>query len=163
MDHDSLRVSSWVSTLHALRRLDARTWLVALVLGALSALVIAIPTRLVPNELFRRMTPTRPLDYVFLVIASALIGLVLAVSRRSPDLVGGGRVLTGGLGTVLAVGCPVCNKLVVPALGVGGAVSVFAPLQPVLGAASIAILGVALKRRLEPREQAVCEVPSSSP
>jgi hypothetical protein len=130
-------------------------------LAVLSGLLIAVPTRLVPNDLFRRMTPTRPLDYVFLVAASALIGLSLAVSRRSTDLAGGGKVLTGGIGTALAVGCPICNKLVVALLGVGGALSIFGPLQPVLGVASLAVLGVALTRRLEIRELGICEVPTS--
>lgn len=32
-----------------------------------------------------------------------------------------------------AIGCPVCNKIVVALLGASGAISWFAPLQPILG------------------------------
>jgi hypothetical protein len=49
---------------------------------------------------------------------------------------------------LFAVGCPICNKLVVAVLGAGGALSYFGPAQPVLGAASIVLLGAALALRL---------------
>jgi hypothetical protein len=63
----------------------------------------------------------------------------------------GGSPRGGALGGVLAylaVGCPTCNKLALLALGSSGAVSWFAPLQPWLAAAGIAVLGYALRRRL---------------
>jgi hypothetical protein len=41
--------------------------------------------------------------------------------------------------TVLAVGCPLCNKLVLAVLGSSGALAVWAPLQPVLALAALAI------------------------
>ena len=44
----------------------------------------------------------------------------------------------GGALTFFAVGCPVCNKLVVLALGFSGALTYFAPLQPALGIAALA-------------------------
>ena len=56
-----------------------------------------------------------------------------------------------GLLSFFAVGCPVCNKLVVAALGTTGAVEVFAPVQPLLAVASVALLAVALRRRLATR------------
>jgi len=40
---------------------------------------------------------------------------------------------------------------VVAALGVSGALTVFAPLQPVIGAASVALLAVTLAWRLRDR------------
>ena len=54
----------------------------------------------------------------------------------------------GGLLSLFAVGCPVCNKVVVAVLGVSGAMSVWAPIQPLLGVASLVLLGYALRRRL---------------
>jgi hypothetical protein len=47
--------------------------------------------------------------------------------------------------SVLAIGCPVCNKLVVLALGVGGALTYFAPVQPILGFLSVGLLAYALR------------------
>ncbi|MEU1273209.1 hypothetical protein [Streptomyces sp. NPDC005799] len=68
------------------------------------------------------------------------------------------RALLGGIGSTLAVGCPICNKLVVLAIGVSGALSYWAPVQPVLALASVALLGYALVRRLRSAE--VCALPS---
>jgi hypothetical protein len=47
-----------------------------------------------------------------------------------------------------AVGCPVCNKLVVIALGTVGARRWFEPVQPLLAVASIVLMAVALRTRL---------------
>ncbi len=51
----------------------------------------------------------------------------------------------------------VCNKLVVLAIGVSGALSYFAPLQPLLAAGSLALLAEALRRRL--RATRACPAP----
>ena len=46
------------------------------------------------------------------------------------------------------MGCPVCNKLVLLALGSAGALTWFEPVQPVLQVLAIALLAWALRRRL---------------
>lgn len=90
------------------------------------------------------MTPTRPQDYVFWVIASALLGATIALKRRG-NRAADTSVVGGGLGTFLAIGCPVCNKIVVATLGTAGALNVFAPLQPLLGVASLALIAWGLR------------------
>ena len=129
-------------------------WWRALSFAILSGLALAVPTRLVPNDFFSRMTATRPLDYAFWVAGSLLLGLTLAVT--SPDRQSAGPV-AGGVGTFLAVGCPICNKIVVALLGVSGALTYFAPLQPVIGSASLVLLVVALRRRVSALD--ACTVP----
>jgi hypothetical protein len=57
-----------------------------------------------------------------------------------------------------AVGCPICNKLVVALIGVGGALSFFAPVQPYLAAAGLALLVASLGVRLRQLER--CFAPS---
>jgi len=57
----------------------------------------------------------------------------------------------GGLAAFLAIGCPVCNKIALVLLGTSGALTVWAPLQPLLGIASLALLGVTLAWRLRMR------------
>ncbi len=47
-----------------------------------------------------------------------------------------------------SVGCPVCNKVVVLLLGLGGAMTMFNPLRPFLGLASIVLLSLTLFVRL---------------
>lgn len=136
-----------VPTRLALRSLGPRYWAFAASLGFLIAMVIAIPTRLVPNDWFSRMTPTRPLDYAFLVVSSAMLGMTFALSRRGRRVVATAPV-GAGFATFLAVGCPVCNKLVVALIGTGGALSWFAPLQPFIGIAAIVALAAGLRHQL---------------
>lgn len=59
---------------------------------------------------------------------------------------------------LLAVGCPVCNKLVVALIGVSGAFNYFAPLQPLLGGLGLALAAVALALRLRGARRA-CALP----
>lgn len=139
-----------------LRGLGWRTWTRAAVASTVTGLIVAIPTRVIPNGWFSRMTPVRPLDYVFLGVSSALIGMVLAL-RRSAGPADGATAGTG-LATVFAVGCPVCNKLVVALLGASGATTWFAPVQPVLGVGAILIAALALRAQLK-RSPLSCAVP----
>ena len=67
--------------------------------------------------------------------------------------------MAGTLLSFFAVGCPVCNKLVLLALGTSGAMSFFAPLQPILAVASIGLMAYAVRTRL--RGEVACAVPSS--
>lgn len=135
---------------------DARFWLRAFLGAAAVGAVIAVPTRLIPTGWFSRMTPARPLDYVFLAVASILTGVHLALRRRGsrPQRI----ALGSSVATVLAVGCPVCNKVVIALLGVSGALSWFAPVQPLLGAAAIALLVYAIRR-----ERQAMAVPADCP
>jgi hypothetical protein len=64
----------------------------------------------------------------------------------------------GGLLTFFAVGCPVCNKLVLIALGSAGALTWFEPIQPILQAVAIALLAWAVLARLE--GERFCPLPS---
>lgn len=131
-------------------------WVRVAGIAAATGVVIALPTRLLPNGWFTRMTPVRPQDYLFLVATAALTGMVLGL----PKAVSGseGAAFGGGIATVLAVGCPICNKVVVALLGVGGAMTWFAPLQPLLGAASVVLLLMTLRLRLS-RPLDRCELP----
>lgn len=122
-------------------------------MGALSAVVVGVPTDVIPNSLFSRMTPVRPWDYVVLAAIALMTTLWVATAPRStgPHSTAPrstGRLSAANLLSLLAVGCPVCNKVVVMLLGVSGAMSVWAPLQPVVAAASLGLLGAALLSRI---------------
>ena len=56
-----------------------------------------------------------------------------------------------GFGAFLAIGCPVCNKIALVLLGTSGALTIFAPIQPVIGAVSLALLAGTLAWRLRSR------------
>ncbi len=147
-------------TLTALRSTLDRRFLVVAALGTIgSLLLLGVPTAVIPNPFFIRMTPTEPFNAVVWLASAPLIGLLIATYVRAPGHQSGhesgeqgaGRVTLGGLAAFLAIGCPICNKVVVAALGVSGALNVFAPLQPLLGAASVALLGATLAWRLRDR------------
>jgi hypothetical protein len=134
-------------------RWGRRRWLAALAGAVLTALLIGLPTDVIPNPVFGRPVPVTWWSIPVLVATSVLAGLLLATYVRDdgteepvdrPARAGG----IGGLLAFFAVGCPVCNKLVVIALGTTGALELFAPLQPLLAIASVALLAVALRRRL---------------
>jgi hypothetical protein len=65
--------------------------------------------------------------------------------------------MAGALVAFFAVGCPVCNKLVLLALGASGAVTWFAPVQPFIALISIGLMAVALRIRL--RGEVACGIP----
>jgi hypothetical protein len=145
------------SVADGLRSWSLRHVVVAVGAGVLIALAIGLPTDVIPNPVFGRPVPVTWWSYPTLVITAVLGGFLAAtyVGFRSdspaslddldaPTRRGG----IAGLLSFFAVGCPVCNKLVIVALGTTGARQWFEPLQPVLAVASIALLAWALRGRL---------------
>ncbi|HKP21498.1 MAG TPA: hypothetical protein VJT68_08265 [Thermoleophilaceae bacterium] len=141
--------------------LVTRRYLLALAAASLlTAVVVGIPTDLLPNPWFQRMTPVRTLDIVLWPVVSLSVGALLATyalpASRGSDGIGGGA--GGGLLGTLAVGCPVCNKLVVAVLGTSGALTYFEPIQPALGFAAVGLAVYSLRRRIVALERG-CPVP----
>ena len=140
-----------------------RRWLVAAAVAVLAGLAMGIPTGVVPTSFYTRMTPVVWWNYPVWAISALLAGLVAATYVRTggaapaaPDR--SGRTLGATVLSTFAVGCPICNKLVVALIGASGALSYWAPLQPVLGVLGIALLGTGLTVRL--RGQAACPSPA---
>ncbi len=146
----------------------ARRWAVAAAVAVLAALVIGVPTGVVPTPFYTRMTPVLWWNYPVWLVSSLLEGLLVATYVRASEQSSAeaktkerpatARALGAGLLSAFAVGCPICNKLVVLAIGVSGALSYWAPLQPLLAVASVGLLLFALIRRI--RTAASCPVPS---
>jgi hypothetical protein len=155
----------------ALRTWSARRWWVAAGTGVLTMLLVALPTAVIPNPIFGRAIETTWWSYPVVILTGILGGLLIATYVKEPapfaqDAESGeqaDRPLTlgavGGLVSFFAVGCPVCNKLVLIALGTSGAMSWFAPLQPILAVASIVLMGWALRARL--RGEISCSLPAA--
>lgn len=135
-------------------------WAAAVAAAVIAMLVTGVPTGMVSTQFYSRMTPIRWWDYPLWIISSALMGLLVATYTRTtgedPVRRLTTRLLGGGVLSTFAIGCPVCNKLVVAAIGVSGALDYWAPLQPSLGMLSIALLVLALRGRL----RAACRVRS---
>ena len=131
-----------------------RSWtrrhaLVAVLAALITAVVIGVPTDIIRTPFYTRMTPVLWWNYPVWAVTAVLEGLLCATYVRTTAEPRTAPLLGGGLLATLAVGCPVCNKLVVLALGVSGALTYFAPLQPVLALSSLALLAYALRTRLK--------------
>jgi hypothetical protein len=152
-----------LTLLAVLRSWPLRRWLVAFAAATGFALVVAIPTDLVDNPVFGREIPPTWWSWPALTVSSVLGGLLVAtyVDPTTADDAAqrrGGYV--GGLLTYFAVGCPVCNKLVLLALGSAGAITWFQPFQPVLQVAAVGLLAWSLLKRLQGERS--CPVPAAS-
>ncbi len=134
-----------------------------------SALAIGLPTDVIPNPVFGRQgTPVEPWAVPVLVVTALFSGMLAATyfrpegSHEVDDIDRPTRIGSiGGLLSFFAVGCPICNKLVVIALGTSGALTWFAPVQPYMGVIALGLLAWALRVRL--RGQDSCEISPSSP
>lgn len=119
-------------------------WRRGLLAAVLSALVVGVPTDVIDTDWFTRMTPVRWWEYPVLALTAVLTGVWFATVRAGSDERGRVGVLGTTVLSTLAVGCPVCNKIVIGLLGVSGALGVWAPIQPVLAVVSLAVLGAAV-------------------
>jgi hypothetical protein len=142
-----------MGALSGMRLWGLRRYAVAAAAACLWLVLSGVPTDLIDTPLFVRMTPAEWWNYPLWVAGAVLVGLLAATyvadpGRESPGTSHGGKIFGGGLLSVFAVGCPVCNKLVVLALGASGALAYFAPLQPVLGLFTLGLLLYALRARL---------------
>lgn len=158
--------------LTALSLWSPRRWGFALLGSILTALLVALPTAVIPNPIFGRAIEVTWWSYPVVVITALLGGLLIAtyvrdeapgidpeatVDARDSEADRASRLgVAAAFVSFVAVGCPVCNKLVLVALGTSGAVAWFAPIQPFLALASIALMAVALVIRL--RNETSCRV-----
>jgi hypothetical protein len=158
-----------VEGMRALRMWSARQWGIAALAGIGTALIVALPTAVIPNPVFGRAIEVTWWSYPIVILTGILGGLLIGTYVRpdglpadDPEAEEADRALTwgtvGGLASFFAVGCPVCNKLVLLALGTSGAVTWFAPVQPLLAVASIVLMAWALRTRL--RGAVACAVPA---
>jgi hypothetical protein len=141
--------------------LDRRFWLAAAFGAAASLVGLGLISAIIPNPVFGRTIPPDGSAIAVWLLSAPLMGLLLATFVAKPRSwtptsrrdVGGSGLTLGGLATFFAIGCPVCNKIILLALGTSGALNVFAPIQPLIGVGSLAILAGtvvwSLRRRAE--------------
>jgi hypothetical protein len=145
--------------------LGARYWLAAAGGALLTGVLIGVPTDVFANPWFTRVVAVRPLDYVIWALTSLLTGALVA-TYLLPAASSGPRSGRAGFGAGLlgwlAIGCPVCNKVIVLLLGSSGALTYFAPLQPVLGALAVTLSATALAIRLRSFVTG-CRLPAATP
>jgi hypothetical protein len=135
-----------------LRAWSIRRWITVAVSAIITGLVISIPTAVLENSVFGREIAVTSWSVPVIVITSILSGLLFATYvKNDSDNTEDTSLKIGTAGaffSFLAVGCPVCNKIALVALGYSGAMNYFAPVQPFLAFAGVAILAYALIMRL---------------
>lgn len=112
--------------------------------GFVTAVIVAVPTDVLDTPYFTRMTPVRWWEGPVVVLTVLLVALWAGLGARPRARPRGAVGVTSVVVSALAVGCPVCNKIVVALLGVSGALTVWSPVQPILALASITVLAVAV-------------------
>lgn len=155
----------------ALRSWTPRQRVAAGLFALAFALLIGVPTVIIPNPVFGREIPVVAWNYPVWIVSSVLAGMLAATYVRpvsgaaapqpadegtgadAPSRAG----IAGAMLAWFAVGCPVCNKLALLALGYSGALTWFAPAQPYLAAAALLLTAGALVVRL--RGQVCCPAP----
>jgi len=151
--------------------------------AALSLVAYGLVAAIIPNPVFGRSVPPEAFAIVIWLVSAPLMGFLGATYSAAPSAATrpiqlitlgqatGAAVVSadnsrasllgtiGGFGTFLAIGCPVCNKIVLLLLGASGAMSVWAPIQPVLGAVSLVLLaGTVVWRSRQISRGAACAV-----
>ena len=128
--------------------LGPRFILLAAIGAAFTAIVLGIPTAIIPNPVFHRIIDAGPANYFFWASTSVVPAPCSPPRSQTVKDHAAEAGLGGGFLAYLAVGCPLCNKAVVALLGASGAVNIFEPIQPFLGALGLILASLALAIRL---------------
>jgi hypothetical protein len=146
----------------AISRPALRAGGIGVLAASATAVIMGVPTDIVPNPWFARQLASTPFDVVVLIALSLLTG-ALAVTYAIPAGATANAHRAGiGSGVLgwFAISCPACNKIVVALIGASGATGWFASAQPVLGGAAVALAIAALAARVRAIRRAACRMPA---
>src|SRR5699024_6523898 len=112
-------------------RAEFRWWRAA-VAGIATVVIIGMPTDIIANPWFTREIPVRWWEYPVLAATCVLTAAWFGIRMARPEDTAAGRpgAYGGAAMALFAVGCPVCNQLVLMAVGTSGALGLWAPIQP---------------------------------
>ena len=151
--------ASQQSVIQSLKAWSPSQWGIAAISGFVAWLVMGVPTAVIDNPVFGRSVEVTAWSMPVLVLSAILTGLLVGTYVNPMGVFQEREVKVGGVGGLLsffAIGCPVCNKVVLLALGTSGAMNYFAPVQPFLAGAGVLLLTWALYVRL--RNAISCEI-----
>jgi hypothetical protein len=156
-------VSSVITTyVLPLRQWTSRHLKVAVLAAIATYFLLGIPTDVVNNQVFGRSIESTPWSMPVLIATAVLSGLLAATYVGVSIFDSTAKMGTiGGALSFFAIGCPVCNKLVLIALGTTGAINYFGPIQPYLAFAGVLLLTWAFLRRL--KNAASCAIATQIP
>lgn len=117
----------------------------------ISFFFFSIPTAVITNPFFTRMTPVYWYDYIYLIADSILLGIYLGLTFGKTQIKQckvKGKAFSGGILGFLGIACPICNKILLLLFGVSFLMIYFEPIRPYLGLLSMLILLWAVKEKL---------------
>lgn len=120
--------------------------------GVITTLVVGIPTDIIDTPVFGREVPVRAWELPVLLATAVLTAVWFGIDKPEQSERTGTPAALGVVLTFFAVGCPVCNKLVLLALGTSGALGLWAPIQPILAGVSLTMLLAAVVFRWRRRD-----------
>ncbi len=126
--------------------------LYTLAFGALAILVLGIPTAVIRNHFYFRMTPAFWFDYVFLVVNGALIGLYFAITYTStqPEACKvEKKSIFASLLALFGIACPICNQILLLIFSTTFLLSFLEPIRPYISLASTMLLVWLVARRFK--------------
>ena len=151
--------ASQQSLTNAFRAWSPSQWGIAVISAFVAWFVMGVPTAVIENPVFGRSVEVTAWSMPVLIVSAILTGLLVGTYVNPMGVFQEREVKVGGIGGLLsffAIGCQVCNKLVLLAVGTSGAMNYFAPVQPFLAGAGLLLLAWALIVRL--RNATACDV-----
>jgi hypothetical protein len=100
-----------------------------------------VVTGLIPNPLYTRMVSRTALDYLFLTLTAAFLGIYSVQTAAPQDRLDDGVATVGTVGGFLAFGCPICNAFLLALFSSSALMTYFDPFRPLLGAVTTVLLG----------------------
>ncbi len=116
-------------------------------IAVLSSVVLfflfALPSAMISNPFFIRMTPPTKYEWFILITTAILGGIYIGLyyyKKQQQNTKATCAATSGSFLGFLAYGCAFCNKILIFILGVSGVMTYFLPIQPYLGALGIILL-----------------------
>ena len=134
-----------------------RHLLISIIVGLVGAIVIAliigIPTDVIENPYYMRMTPTTLLEPILLVLVAVLFGVyagLLCYSYLSKKTCqpGAGSAGAGVVAGMFAIACPICISFLVWIFGTAVLMRYLDPIRPILGVLAVFLLAYAIRKTL---------------
>ena len=103
-------------------------------------------TALIPNPIFTRMVQITTWDYLFLILLPILLStfIFLKLENKSKDQKNEYTAFGAAFVSIFALGCPICNALLISIFSATALLAYFDPYRPVLGLISSVLLIVAI-------------------
>lgn len=123
-----------------------------IVFGAIALLILGIPTAVIKNSLYVRMTPIYWFDYIFLILNSMLIGLYFAstYTSKKPRICEIEKTsIFAQVLSFLGIACPICNKILLFVFGTTFLLTYLEPIRPYVSLISTIILFWLVTKRIK--------------